>query len=315
MRVLVTGAAGFIGRRTVSALVEAGHRVVALDRRRPEGDRALGAPQTTVDDRAEFHRLDLRTADLGPVLAGVDVVIHLAARPGVRASWADIDQYLGDNVLATQRLLAAATGRVGRVVYASSSSVYGDAIGHDTGEGDPLAPRSPYGVTKLSGEQLCRAYTASHDLATVSLRYFTVFGPGQRSDMAIHRLIEAADRGDAFRLYGDGTQVRDVTFVDDVVAANVAAATGDVEPGSVYNVAGGAPVELRHVIETVESLTGRTITIERRPPAPGDVARTSGRTKRIEADLGWRPRTDLEHGLTAQIEWQRTHRADIQPPK
>lgn len=312
MKVLVTGAAGFIGSHTVSALAEAGVSVVGLDCLVPYYSPAIKRARLAgleELDGFEFLDLDLRDADLAPVMAGVDVVVHLAAQPGVRTSWSGFESYVQHNVLATQRLLEAAKGRVGRVVYASSSSVYGDALGAETDEHDRLAPRSPYGVTKLSGEQLCQVYSANFDLPAVALRYFTVFGPGQRPDMAMHRLIEAAETGRPFPLYGDGQQVRDFTFVGDVVAANVAAVVSDVAPGPVYNVAGGTSARLLDVIETVESLTGRTVTIDRRPASAGDVARTSGRTERIRGDLGWQPRTGLVDGLAAQIDWQRTHRA------
>jgi nucleoside-diphosphate-sugar epimerase len=279
--ILVTGAAGFIGSHVVDRL--------AADERRDV--RAV--------DRVDA---DLATADLDPLLDGVDVVIHLAARPGVRPSWDEFESYVADNVVGTERLLAAAgrAGTVERFVYASSSSVYGNATGYPTTEDALPAPVSPYGVTKLAGEHLCRAF----DVAVVVLRYFTVYGPRQRPDMAFHRMIAAAlGDGPPFPLYGDGSQVRDFTYVDDVVTATLAAAQ-DAVTGT-FNVAGGSSTSVAEVLDVVGRLTGTPVPVDRRPAQPGDVRRTGGSTDRITAALGWRPTVDLETGLAEQIEWHR----------
>jgi nucleoside-diphosphate-sugar epimerase len=188
-------------------------------------------------------------------------------------------------------------------VYASSSSVYGDAITHPTPEGALPKPVSPYGVTKLAAEHLCAVY-AGLGVPTISLRYFTVYGPLQRPDMAVHRLVEAALSGEAFPVYGDGRQVRDLTYVADVVEANVlAGGARDVPPGAVLNVAGGTVTSLSHLIETVEELTGRPVPIERRPVQPGDVRETSASTALARELLGWRPQVRLRNGLAEQVAW------------
>ena len=282
---LVTGAAGFIGSHVVDRLRADGRAVRAVDR--ADGD--------------------LATADLDPLLDGVDTVVHLAARPGVRPSWDEFESYVADNVVGTERLLAAAAraGRVERFVYASSSSVYGNALSYPTTEDALPAPVSPYGVTKLAGEHLCRAF----DVPVVVLRYFTVYGPRQRGDMAFHRMIAGAlGHGAPFPLYGDGSQVRDFTYVDDVVAATVAAAdapSASLDPGSVCNVAGGSSASVAEMLDLVGRLVGTPVPVERRPAQAGDVRRTGGSTARIARALGWRPQVDLETGLARQVEWHR----------
>jgi nucleoside-diphosphate-sugar epimerase len=281
--ILVTGAAGFIGSHVADRLGGEGHEVRAVDR--PDAD--------------------LATADLDPLLDGVDTVIHLAARPGVRPSWDEFESYVADNVVGTERLLAAVarSGRVERFVYASSSSVYGNATTHPTTEDALPAPVSPYGVTKLAGEHLCGAF----DVPVVVLRYFTVYGPGQRPDMAFHRMIAAAlGDGPAFPLYGDGSAVRDFTYVDDVVDATIAAAHGSVT--GTFNVAGGTSTSVGEVLDLVGRLTGTPVPVDRRPAQPGDVRRTGGSTDRLTAALGWRPTVDLETGLAEQIRWHRHRR-------
>jgi nucleoside-diphosphate-sugar epimerase len=285
--ILVTGAAGFIGAHVAGRLAVEGRDVRAVDR----------------------ADADLATADLDPLLDGVDTVVHLAARPGVRPSWDEFEAYVADNVVGTERLLAAVARarRVRRVVYASSSSVYGNALAHPTTEDALPAPVSPYGVTKLAGEHLCGAF----DVPVVVLRYFTVYGPGQRPDMAFHRMIAAAlGDGPPFPLYGDGSQVRDFTFVDDVVTATIAAAdsTDEVAPGTVFNVAGGSSASVAEVLDLVGRLTGAPVPLDRRPAQPGDVHRTGGSTDRIAAALGWAPTVDLETGVARQIEWHRRRR-------
>lgn len=289
--ILVTGAAGFIGRHLVERLAADGHDVRAVDREH-----------------------DLRTAPIEPLLDGVDVVFHLAARPGVRTSWDDFAAYVDDNITATHRLLEAARASttLQRLVYASSSSVYGNADAYPCDEDTVAAPCSPYGVTKLAAEHLCRAYAENHGVPAVCLRYFTVYGPRQRPDMAFHRMIEAALGGDGdrapFPLYGDGSAIRDFTYIDDVVEANLAAASTDVAPGAVFNVAGGSSTSMADVLDLVGELAGRPVPVDRRPPQPGDVRRTGGSIDRITAELGWKPAVDLERGLARQVDWHRRRR-------
>ena len=239
------------------------------------------------------------------MLDGVDVVFHQAAQAGVRLSWSDgFADYAGHNILATQRLLEAAKDAGGtKVVYASSSSVYGNAAAYPTNEDDLPRPHSPYGVTKLAAEHLCNLYAANWKLPTVSLRYFTVYGPRQRPDMAMHRLLAAAFSGESFPLYGDGSAVRDFTYVDDVVGANMAAAHHDCEPGTVVNIAGGSSITMTDLISLAADVVGQPPTIDRQPNQPGDVARTGGTTERARVLLDWKPSTDLRTGLTAQAAW------------
>lgn len=308
MRAVVTGAAGFIGSTLVDRLLSAGHEVVGIDAFREYYDpdeKRRNLEQAQTDARFELRQADLTTFDSDEVLDGADVVFHLAAQPGVRHSWADFERYDLDNVLATQRLLEAARRHpVGRFVYSSSSSIYGNAARYPTKESDLPAPHSPYGVTKLAAEHLCALYARNWGVPTVSLRYFTVHGPRQRPDMAIRRLIDAALTGRPFPLFGDGSQSRDVTYVDDVVEANMAAATAHVEHGAVFNIAAGCAITLNELIEAVESATGAMLSLERQPPSPGDVVRTGGDIDQAAVKLGWRPRVAVKDGIARQVAWQ-----------
>src|SRR5450432_2607579 len=238
MRALVTGAAGFVGSHLAEALLARGDTVVGIDCFTPYYDRAAkeqNLATARAHERFEFVEDDLRTCDVGSLLSGVDAVFHQAAQAGVRLSWSDgFADYVSLNVLATQRLLEAVQQArpQARVVYASSSSVYGNQPRYPTVETDLPKPFSPYGVTKLAAEHLCGLYAENWGTHTVSLRYFTVFGPRQRPDMSIHRLCEAAVRGTSFPRYGDGSQIREFTYVDDIVRGNLLAAERDVAPGS-----------------------------------------------------------------------------------
>jgi nucleoside-diphosphate-sugar epimerase len=303
MRCLVTGSAGFIGSHLARRLVGEGHEVVGVDCLRPNYD--VAEKKANLDGVGEIDQrdVDLSADRLDDVVEGVDVVFHLAGQPGVRDSWGDgLAAYTRDNVLATERLLAACGG-VRRVVLASSSSVYGEAARYPCREDDLPRPHSPYGVTKLAAEHLGLAHAHNEGLPVTALRYFSVYGPRQRPDMGLRRLFEAAATGAAFPRYGDGSQVRDLTFVEDVVDATVAAGTAALAPGTVLNVAGGSAVSLAELIGRVEALTGRSIAIDQRPAQAGDVARTGGDTSRIREALGWVPATDLDAGLAAMADW------------
>jgi UDP-glucuronate 4-epimerase len=304
----VTGVAGFVGSHLADALLARGDEVVGVDCFTPYYDAV--AKRANVPDGVRLVEVDLRDADLAPILDGAHVVFHQAAQPGVRLSWSTgFAEYASHNVLATQRLLEAAVAAGGpRVVYASSSSVYGQAPSYPTSEDDLPHPHSPYGVTKLAAEHLCGLYAANWGLPTVSLRYFTVYGPRQRPDMAMHRLCEAARTGTAFPLFGDGSARRDFTFVADVVAANVAAAAAEVEPGTVVNIAGGGDTSMTELIDLVGEVAGAPVAVDRRPAQPGDVDRTGGTIEQARALLGWSPAVTLRAGVAAQVEWHRSRR-------
>jgi UDP-glucuronate 4-epimerase len=308
MRALITGGAGFIGSSLAARLADQGHDVLIADTFTAYYDPAqkwanltplLGRPGVRVVE------IDLVDGDLDPLLDDVDVVFHQAAQPGVRRSWNDFGSYVAANITVTQRLLEAVLRRGGiqRFVNASSSSVYGNTANGRSVETDRPQPFSPYGVTKLAAEHLCRAYAENFGLPTISLRYFTVYGPGQRPDMAIHRLIEAARSGTPFPLYGDGLQVRDFTYVDDVVTANLAAVTAEPPPGIVVNVAGGSATTMRDLVELVGELVGRPVLVDSRPPEPGDVRATAADTRLAAHVLGWAPHIDLRTGLDRQVAW------------
>lgn len=310
MRALVTGAAGFIGSHLSEALSQAGHQVRGVDAFTDYYDVAIkrrNALEAGRSNGVEILEADLLTCDLEALLDGVDVVYHQAGQPGVRLSWAEgFERYNAANVLATQRLLEAVrVSGVRRLVYASSSSVYGNAAVYPTPESALPAPHSPYGVTKLAGEHLCNLYAANWGVSTVALRYFTVFGPRQRPDMAMHRFIDAAMNGGTLCLYGDGEQVRDFTFVADVVAANLAAGEADVAPGTVVNVAGGGSVSVNGLLALLEELVEGKLDVQRLPDQPGDVRATGGTIARAAEQLHWHPQVDVATGLARQLEWQR----------
>jgi UDP-glucuronate 4-epimerase len=309
MHVVVTGVAGFIGSHTAEALVMGGDTVTGLDcfvASYPSAvkERNLRGLQS---ERFSLSCTDLRTADLRPLLDSADAVIHLAAQPGVRESWgASFDDYVSHNILATQRLLEASrsTG-IRRFVYASSSSVYGNADSYPSRTDDVPRPFSPYGVTKLAGEHLCVAYGQNFGLPVVALRYFTVYGPRQRPDMAINRLVKAGLEGQTFQLYGDGEQVREFTFVGDVVRANVAALTAATDPGCLVNISSGESSSMNEVISEVERALETKVNVVRTPAVSGDVARTGGDISTAKDVLDWSPSTRLRAGIREQVAWQR----------
>lgn len=303
---MVTGAAGFIGSTLCERLLAEGAEVVGIDCLTDYYDtRIKQANAAPLRDHAKFTWVegDLVTLDLTPLLDGVTAVYHQAAQAGVRASWGrEFSVYTHCNVEATQRLLEAAKGRGVRIVYASSSSVYGDVERVPMHEDDRPQPHSPYGVTKLAAEHLCRLYTRNFGVETVSLRYFTVFGARQRPDMAMHRWIHACLTGGRIELFGDGSQRRDFTHVDDIVEANLLAARRG-QPGAVYNVGGGNQVDMATLIETIVRLTGNRATIDRQPKAHGDVRQTLADIGAAKRDLGFAPKVGLEAGLRNEIAW------------
>ena len=312
MRALVTGAAGFVGSHLAEALLARGDTVVGVDCFTPYYDRATKEQNLVTaraQERFELVEADLRACDVEALLADVDVVFHQAAQAGVRLSWSDgFADYAGHNVLATQRLLEAVQRArpAARVVYASSSSVYGNQDRYPTVETDLPKPFSPYGVTKLAAEHLCGLYAENWGVSTVSLRYFTVFGPRQRPDMSIHRLCRAAVDGSSFPRYGDGTQIREFTYVGDIVAGNLAAADRDVAPGTYLNLAGGAEMTLNDLIVLVGDVAGAPVAVEPAAKQAGDSFRNGGAIDRARALLGWEPKVSLRDGIAAQIAWHRT---------
>ena len=297
MRFVVTGAAGFIGSHLTDALLAQDHDVVAIDCFTDYYDPALKEDNAAAFDVA---RLDLAADELA--LDGFDGVFHLAGQPGVRSFGAVFDDYVRRNLVATQRVFESAARSGVRVVFASSSSVYGDAERYPTPEDARPSPISPYGITKLGCEQLAYAYAQSFGLDAVVLRYFTVYGPRQRPDMALARVVDALARGASFELYGDGLQSRSFTYVADVVAATIAGMER-APVGALYNVGGGVEATMRDAIATLERVSGRTLDVVEKPTAAGDVRRTAADTGRIERELGWRAQTALADGLQAQWEW------------
>ncbi len=307
-RALVTGCAGFIGSHLTESLLRDGVSVVGVDCFNANYGRAqkLKNLHHALDWNAfEFVPLDLSTGDLEDLVSEVDVVFHLAAEPGVRSSWGTrFQRYVTNNVLATQQLLRALEQVPGRrLVYASSSSIYGQAETLPTREDAPAAPRSPYGLTKLSGEHLCNVYHANHGLEVASLRYFTVFGPRQRPDMAFNIFCRAALEDNEIKIYGDGRQTRDFTFVRDVVAATRAASTAAIDSGGAYNVGGGLRGSLRDVLDAIEGLAGRPLKLSFEGEMAGDVRDTGAETTKAREQLGFAPETSLHDGIAAEFEW------------
>jgi nucleoside-diphosphate-sugar epimerase len=309
LKVVVTGAAGFIGSQLVERLLGEGHEVVGIDAfvdyyPREAKEKNLAPAR----EHAAFRFVEgrLQELDLEPILDGAAQVYHLAAQAGVRASWGrDFAVYTDHNVLATQRLLEAAVARgLGRLVYASSSSVYGDSAALPLREDSLCRPVSPYGVTKLAAEHLVHLYGRNHGLAAVSLRYFTVYGPRQRPDMAFHRFLKATKDGAPIHVFGDGSQTRDFTFVDDIVSATRAAAdTG--RPGHVYNVGGGERIALNDVLALIEEVTGRPLQVIRDAAQRGDMKDTLADTAEARRDLAFSSSVGLRQGLEREWEWMR----------
>ncbi len=307
MNALVTGAAGFIGSTLTAYLLDQGVTVTGVDcfadyYAREQKEENL-AP---LRGRAGFRLVEstLQQTDLPALLDGVTDVFHLAAQAGVRKSWGkDFRTYTVNNIEATQLLLEACVGRpLHRFVYASTSSVYGDTAPIPMREDVRLQPVSPYGVSKLAAEQLCFLYFVNHQVPTVALRYFTVYGPRQRPDMAFHRFLRAAHDGEPITVYGDGEQTRDFTFVGDAAAATYQAAKHGV-PGQVYNIGGGSRVSVNQVLALVEQVTGRALTLTHEPPQKGDMRDTYADTSLAQRDLGFRPGTSLADGLAAEYAW------------
>jgi UDP-glucose 4-epimerase len=312
MKVLITGVAGFIGSSTADFLVENGHDVFGIDcftdyYARENKERNLESLKKS--GTFTFEETSVQDADLKAILSQVDAVYHPAAQAGVRASWGrDFDIYVQNNIRATQMLLEAAKETpVDRFVYASSSSVYGDAVKYPVTEDLPPQPVSPYGVSKLAAEHLCYLYWKNFQVPTVSLRYFTVFGPRQRPDMGFHKFIRAILTGQEITVYGDGEQTRDFTFISDIVRANFAALTcGDDALGKAYNIGGGNNEVLKRVFEMLGEITGIEPKLKYIEKQKGDVLHTYADVTLARNYLGFESEVSLRTGLEREVEWLRT---------
>ena len=306
MKALVTGAAGFIGSHLTGTLLDRGAEVIGLDCFTDYYPRPIKEANLAANAGREgfsFVEARIQDADLSTLLDGVTHVFHLAAQAGVRKSWGrDFTIYTTNNVDASQQLLEACVGRPVRFVYASSSSLYGDNVAIPMREDALPQPVSPYGVTKLAAEQLCHLYFVNHGVETAALRYFTVYGPRQRPDMAFNRFIRASLEGRPVTLYGDGEQTRDFTYVADAVAATISAGERGV-PGRAYNVGGGSRVSMNRVIEIIGEVAGRPLEVKREPAQKGDMRDTYADTTLARTDLGFAPSVTLEQGIEAEYRW------------
>jgi nucleoside-diphosphate-sugar epimerase len=306
MKCVVTGAAGFIGSHLVDRLLRDGHQVVGVDAFVPYYPRVIKEDNLAAASRhSEFRFIDadLRRDDLDPIVADAEVVFHLAAMAGLTWSWLHSDLYVGCNVQATERLLQAlrrAAPALRRLIVASTSSVYGLYASGD--ETLPTRPISPYGVTKLAAEHLSRAFLEAFDLPVVTLRYFSVYGPRQRPDMGYHKFIRALTHDEPIEICGTGQQIRGNTYIDDCVAATVAAVNAPI--GECYNVGGGESASVWDIVRQLEALAGRHARIEHVAKRPGDQLATGADTAKLRRHLGWQPRTQLQEGLASQWRWQ-----------
>ncbi len=307
MSYLVTGVAGFVGSHLAERLVANGSDVVGVDCFTDYYSKKI--KESNIASLLKEKRFRLVESDLSEGIPNSLVkdggtVFHLAAQPGVRASWGrSFEKYVKDNLLATQNLLESTKGReISKFIYVSSSSIYGDAEQLPTPEGTAPRPNSPYGVTKLGGEHLCDVYRKSFNTPTVVLRYFTVYGPRQRPDMAFNRFIQRISSGEELEVFGDGTQMRDYTFVKDTVSATLLAQGAKV--GKTYNVGTGRTYALNEAIDIIASVVGRKAKVKHLRSASGDVRKTSADISRIKNELGYHPSVDLREGLVEQINWQ-----------
>ena len=312
---IVTGAAGFVGSHLADRLLAMGHEVVGIDSFTDSYARHL--KERNLSDAKGHERFqlidgDLLDIDLDALLVSADHVFHLAGQPGVRPSWgSQFAVYVRNNIAVTQRLLEAAKrAQLRAFVFASSSSIYGDAKRLPVTEEALPQPVSPYGVTKLAAEQLCSLYHRVYRVPTVSLRYFTAFGPRQRPEMAIQRFLSASMNGERVTIFGDGTQTRDFTFVDDIVEANVRALEAPANE-RIFNVCGGSRVSVNDLIQLVGEITGKPLTVQYEPPAKGDALHTLGDNSLAQQHLGFSPKTSLANGVVAQWRWlKETGRSD-----
>jgi len=305
MRCLVTGAAGFIGSHLCGKLLDLGHQVIGLDAFIPYYPREIKEANLGVlHGRKGFQFLesDLRKDGLSHLVHGTEVVFHLAAMAGLKQSWVDFDLYSSCNLLATQRLIDAFRGSesLKKFIYASTSSVYGKFSSGD--EQVSTRPVSPYGVTKLAGELLCQAFREEFHLPAVVLRYFSVYGPGQRPDMGYHKFVKAMLEGTPITVYGDGHQSRGNTFVSDCVDATIAATKAPV--GETYNIGGGETASVWDILGKLERITGMKARVRQEEARAGDQRTSQADISKATRDLGWSPKVSLDDGLARQVAWQ-----------
>jgi nucleoside-diphosphate-sugar epimerase len=316
-RVVVTGAAGFIGSHLSERLLADGHEVVGVDSFTDYYDRAdkqRNLRDAMAHKSFSFEEVDIADGDVKPVLRGASVVFHLAGQPGVRPSWGPhFDRYVHDNIVATQRLLEGLRDvQLERFVFASSSSVYGNAEVFPTKESTLPRPISPYGMTKLAAEHLAFVYMRNFNIPATALRYFTVYGPRQRPDMAFYRFMEAMVDGREIEIFGDGEQTREFTYVSDAVDGTVKAASADVV-GQVINLGGGSRVTVNRVIDTLEDISGIRARRKHLEAAPGDPRHTGASINQARDRLEWEPRVSLREGLIRQWEWFQESREATKP--
>ncbi len=306
---IVTGVAGFIGSNLAQKLLEQGDQVIGIDQFNDYYDPSLKRKNAHILAKYPEFKLieaDIQALDWRQLLQGVEVLFHQAAQAGVRASWGDgFRQYTERNINATQIILEAAkeTPSLQRMVFASTSSVYGNAETMPTPETLCPQPVSPYGITKLAAERLCWLYHQNFNVPVTALRYFTVYGPRQRPDMAFHKFFQAAIAGKPIGIYGDGKQTRDFTFISDAVAANLAAAVVPEAVGEVFNIGGGSRVVLLDVLDTMEKVIGKPIKRSHQGLARGDARHTAADVTKARTILGYNPQVSLAEGLAQEWQW------------
>jgi nucleoside-diphosphate-sugar epimerase len=308
-KIIVTGAAGFIGSHLAEVLLQQGEEVIGIDEFNDYYDPMLKRKNIShLNCYPNFSLIegDIQFLDWQTLLKNTDVIYHQAAQAGVRASWGQgFRAYTERNISATQILLEAAKDakNLKRLVFASTSSVYGDAETLPTHEGICPHPVSPYGITKLAAERLCGLYHKNFGVPVVALRYFTVYGPRQRPDMAFHKFFKAVLQDEAIPVYGDGLQTRDFTFVSDAVAANLAAATVPEAVGEIFNIGGGSRVVLQEVLDTMEKIVGKPIKRNHIEKAMGDARHTAADVTKARQILGYQPQVPLKEGLMQEWQW------------
>jgi len=311
MKTLVTGCAGFIGSHLAERLLELNHEVIGVDSFTDYY--SIKQKETNITDLMNEKRFymvekDLLKIDLPKLLSGVDYVFHQAAQAGVRYSWGDsFEVYTKNNILSTQKLLEACkNSQIKKLIYASSSSIYGDVKSLPMKESATPAPVSPYGVTKLAAEHLCYLYSKNFKVPTISLRYFTVYGPRQRPDMAFNKFIKAISSGEEIQVFGDGKQTRDFTYISDITDANILAMQSDVDDGEAFNIGGGSRRILNDVIKIIEKETGKKANINYIEKQAGDVNHTYADTSKAADKLSYKPKISLKQGIKEEVKWMTT---------